>query len=497
MKINAEQGTKKIRNFDTVTPKNRESRFEYDELFFSITDPKSTITYANDVFVRISGYEASEIAGQLHKLIRHPDMPRSVFLVFWNHLENNRPVAAYVKNMAKDGSYYWVMALAFPCEGGYLSVRLKPGSKLFESVRNIYQAVLQHEQQMEQKTDKKRAMYSSLDLFLSELQKLGYSNYDEFMWSALQGEMEHRESILDKGDSSSRRFRYHVPGELLVMESLLRVLVLELGELKQIHTSLVGHSDYILKLSRSVLLLSKNAQISSARLDQQDRSLSVVAEKMGEQSMVGEASLLKMQESIFQLSGLIGKLNFNIISSKLQAEMTKYYLIEIAQGGSSREDQLIAQEKALELLYDAFIPNVGEISDDLGLLPEFLKKLLSGVREIERFLLVLRFIHIKGKVEIARMHDESNSFSNTFRELIDEVNSAEQRLEQLGDLIRMHEKTGVLYAGYQGKLTGLKNQLQNYRMTHTFSETAGKKVRSEWDKDPSPQPAVPKAAVTA
>ncbi|WP_340103505.1 PAS domain-containing protein [Rhodohalobacter sp. 8-1] len=457
----------KIKDFSSPTPINRESRFEYNELFFSITDQKSTITYANDVFVRISKYNADNIVGQLHKLIRHPDMPRSVFYEFWDHLKKDKPVAAYVKNMSKDGSYYWVMALAFPCDGGYLSVRLKPGSDLFNKIKDIYKTVLDHERKQESISDKKTAMRSSHALFVTELKNIGFSSYDEFMWNALQSEMENRESILESTGDANKRTGEYIPDELLEVEKILRELVLALGQLRQIHTSLVGHSDYILKLSRSVLLLSKNAQISSAKLDQQDRSLSVVAEKMGDQSMDGETHLIEMQKNIFGLSELIGKLNFNIISSKLQAEMTKHFLEEINGPDTETSDQLITQSKALGLLYDAFIPKIDSISSNLGKLPEALKHLLTGVREIERFLLVLRFIHIKGKVEIARMNDESNSFSNTFQELIDEVNSAEQRLEKLGDIIRTHEKTGTLYAGYKGKLTELGARLKNYRKEHS------------------------------
>lgn len=66
--------------------------------------------FSNEVFVRISCYKHNEIIGQLHKLIRHPD----------------KPVAAYVTNLAKGGSYYWVVELAFSCIGGYISIRLKP-----------------------------------------------------------------------------------------------------------------------------------------------------------------------------------------------------------------------------------------------------------------------------------------------------------------------------------------------------------------------------------
>lgn len=452
-----------IEESSSVAPINQESRFEYDELFFSITDPKSTITYANDVFVRISKYEVDEISGQLHNLIRHSDMPRSVFFEFWDHLKQNKPVAAYVKNMAKDGSYYWVMALAFPCDGGYLSVRLKPGSELFKSIKTIYKEVLEHEKQQETLTDKKTAMHSSHAVLLSELEKIGFGSYDEFMWNALQIEMENRESILQSATDFKSSYGDYVPDELIEVVDILRELVLALGNLRQIHTSLVGHSDYILNLSRSVLLLSKNAQISSAKLDQQDRSISVVAEKMGEQSLDGERHLVEMQKNIYGLSELIGELNFNIISSKLQAEMTTSFLVEIDECDSSETRQIISKRKALDLLYNSFIPKINDISSDLDKLPGALKKLLSEVREIERFLLVLRFIHIKGKVEIARMNDEANSFANTFQELINEVNSAEQRLEKLGDIIRKHEKTGDLYAGYKGKLSELGMRLKNYR----------------------------------
>lgn len=458
---------KKAKKRRSAAPINQESRFEYKELFFSITDPKSTITYANEVFVRISKYEVNEISGEFHNLIRHPDMPRSVFYEFWDHLKQNKPVAAYVKNMAKDGSYYWVMALAFPCEGGYLSVRLKPGSELFKSVKTIYKAVLEHEQQQEGLTDKKTAMHSSHAVLLSELEKIGFGSYDEFMWNALQIEMENRESILESVANCRNNHGEYVPDELIEVVNILIELVLALGKLRQIHTSLVGHSDYILNLSRSVLLLSKNAQISSAKLDQQDRSISVVAEKMGEQSLDGERHLVQMQKNIYELSELIGELNFNIISSKLQAEMTTSFLVEINECVSLETSQIISQKKALDLLYNAFIPKIKEISSDLDKLPRALKKLLSEVREIERFLLVLRFIHIKGKVEIARMNDEANSFANTFQELINEVNSAEQRLEKLGDIIRKHEKTGDLYAGYKGKLSELGMRLKNYRKVNS------------------------------
>ncbi|WP_209388379.1 PAS domain-containing protein [Rhodohalobacter sp. SW132] len=456
----------KIKDLPRAKAISKESNFEFDELFFSITDAKSKITYTNDIFVRISKYNQEEIVGQLHKLIRHPDMPRSVFYEFWNHLKENRPVAAYVKNMAKDGSYYWVMALAFPCDGGYLSIRLKPGSKLFAEIKKLYKTILEHEKQQETLTDKKSAMLSSHEQMLRSLQELGFADYDEFMWNALQSEMTHREGIIGNNPGLNQAQKEYLPDELLELESILRELVMTLGDLKQLHENIDSHSQYILNLSRSVLLLSKNAQISSAKLDSQDRSLSVVAEKMGEQSTSGEKQLIEMQQTIFQLSELIGELNFDIISSKLQTEMTKFFLTEIEESANSSANQLISNEKALDLLYHAFIPKIKTVASGIGKLPDFMKKLKTGVRSIERFLLVLRFVHIKGKVEIARMNDQAKSFSNTFEELIKEVDAAEIRLEKLGDVIRKHESTSDQFAGYRGKLNDLSHKINRCHNTN-------------------------------
>ncbi len=95
----------------------REAKFEIDELFFSITDQASTILSGNEVFVRISGYKKEELLGQFHNIIRHPDMPRVVFKMLWDHLKRDKPVVAYVKNKTKDGGYYWVLA------GGPIGIR--------------------------------------------------------------------------------------------------------------------------------------------------------------------------------------------------------------------------------------------------------------------------------------------------------------------------------------------------------------------------------------
>jgi PAS domain S-box-containing protein len=74
----------------------------------SKTDDKGIITYGNDYFVEISGYTESELIGQPHNIIRHPDMPRAIFQILWERLKNGENMIAVVKNLSKDGKAYWV-----------------------------------------------------------------------------------------------------------------------------------------------------------------------------------------------------------------------------------------------------------------------------------------------------------------------------------------------------------------------------------------------------
>ena len=81
-----------------------------DELIVSRTDLKGNITYVNDTFAEISGYAASELLGQSHNIVRHPDMPKVIFKDLWNELKTKGKWSGYVKNLRKDQGYYWVYA---------------------------------------------------------------------------------------------------------------------------------------------------------------------------------------------------------------------------------------------------------------------------------------------------------------------------------------------------------------------------------------------------
>lgn len=90
-------------------PRNHEIQLDSKRYIVSKTDPKGVIEYGNDYFVEISGYSEKELVGQPHSIIRHPDMPKVVFKMMWDRIKKGQNIMAIVKNLAKDGSFYWVI----------------------------------------------------------------------------------------------------------------------------------------------------------------------------------------------------------------------------------------------------------------------------------------------------------------------------------------------------------------------------------------------------
>ncbi len=165
-----------------VEPTTREKLMRENDFIVSKTDPKGRITYGNEVFIEFSGYSESELLGAQHNIIRHPDMPRGVFKFLWDNLAAGKEVFAYVKNMAKDGSYYWVFANVTPdYDGagniiGYLSVRRAPKRSAVETMEGLYGLM----RAAEEKAGPRDACDASLALLVNVLQEKGLS-YEELI----------------------------------------------------------------------------------------------------------------------------------------------------------------------------------------------------------------------------------------------------------------------------------------------------------------------------
>jgi PAS domain S-box-containing protein len=163
-----------------ITPTNIETKLNEDDFIVSKTNSKGIITYCNQIFIKISGYSEQELIGKQHNIIRHPDMPRAAFYLLWETIKKGDEFFAYVKNMRKDGGFYWVYANVTPrlpiaANLGYYSVRRKPSQQAIDAISPIYAAMLAEEKRV----GPKDAIEASTALLLNKLEELG-TTYEEF-----------------------------------------------------------------------------------------------------------------------------------------------------------------------------------------------------------------------------------------------------------------------------------------------------------------------------
>jgi len=92
------------------TPTDVEREVSSIDMIVSKGDAEGNITYTNPIFMKISGYTQGELLDKPHSILRHPDMPKVIFKYLWDNIKEGKEVVAYVKNLCKDGSYYWVLA---------------------------------------------------------------------------------------------------------------------------------------------------------------------------------------------------------------------------------------------------------------------------------------------------------------------------------------------------------------------------------------------------
>ncbi len=122
---------------------NNEIELGDETIIVSKTDLKGQITYVNRDFLAISGFSESELIGEPHNIVRHPDMPAEAFQDLWDTLKAGRPWTGYVKNRCKNGDHYWVLANATPIWDhgqvtGYLSVRRKASREMIQAHEDVY-----------------------------------------------------------------------------------------------------------------------------------------------------------------------------------------------------------------------------------------------------------------------------------------------------------------------------------------------------------------------
>ena len=135
-------------------PINNQIKLDSKRYIVSKTDKHGIIEYGNDYFVEISGYTEPELLGQPHSIIRHPYMPKIVFKLMWDRINKAQNIMAVVKNLAKDGSFYWVVTEFQPKVDpitneiiSHTAFRKAAPQKAVDTMEPIYQKLLEIEKE--------------------------------------------------------------------------------------------------------------------------------------------------------------------------------------------------------------------------------------------------------------------------------------------------------------------------------------------------------------
>ena len=117
----------------------------------SETDLKGIITFVNRKFVEMTGYSKEEAVGEPHNILRHPDMPKAAFAQMWKVIKEGKIWDGYVKNLRKDGRYYWVIVHIVPKKDddgniiGYIASRKMPDRSMLRTIEAEYRQMIEAE----------------------------------------------------------------------------------------------------------------------------------------------------------------------------------------------------------------------------------------------------------------------------------------------------------------------------------------------------------------
>jgi len=132
-------------------PTQNEIEVKPVDIVVSKADNEGNIEYANLIFYKLSGYNKRELTFAPHSILRHPDMPKVIFKFLWDELKKGNEVHAFVKNLTKDGSFYWVLAYVRPANNpdgsfrNYVSTRKSMSPNARKVIEPLYMELLELE----------------------------------------------------------------------------------------------------------------------------------------------------------------------------------------------------------------------------------------------------------------------------------------------------------------------------------------------------------------
>jgi aerotaxis receptor len=369
-------------------------------------------------------------------------MPKIVFKALWDTILAGKPICAYVKNLAKDGSYYWVFATVIPIGDDFLSVRMKPTTDLKTVVENLYKELLS--------VEKLSGVEASLQTLGRALNSLGLADYNSFVLAAISAELVGRYELQTKepkkniniNNSSIQVNPRHLAS---VRESLFKIFKI-INKLSNLTKSISGLITKIAEISKSIEFSALNIIIEAERLGNNGWALAVVAQHIS----VSAAEAKKLNSNINMLvTKMLGGLGefrstqLEIALSTIQIEMLSCFILQRHNDPlSTTEENFNKNVLLLITLIEKSLKNAEPV---ILALNEDTKGISAELEQTSQILMSLDFIQKTGSIESARLLDAS-VFVQLFLAIINLIKESKNLYIELSEIINNNIKKDVLEA---------------------------------------------------
>lgn len=411
------------------TPNHNEITLTLEEMFFSTTDQRGVLLDGNDVFRRISKYSREELIGAPHNIIRHPDMPKIVFKTLWDTILEGKPICAYVKNLAKDGSFYWVFATVIPIGDHFLSIRMKSTTALKQVVEELYKELITIE--------KHSGIDACSNALGRNLNTLGFADYNAFVLAALSAELSGRYKLQSTNENVMKQHCLSA-----VRDSFFKIfnIILKLSD----HTQSISEKIVkIREISKKIEFSALNATIEAERLGHEGRALAVIAQHIS----LDAADAKKTNSTINLLAVTMLEMfragQLSAALSTLQIEMLLCFMVQWNEDQASMTEE--GFKKNSEML-SSLVEQSLEMAREIVLtLSQDTHRLSLELDSVSKVLLTLDFIQKNGSIEAARLSDGSD-FSQLFASILGVLKDSKLIYSELSDLVNKVIKKEVTEA---------------------------------------------------
>lgn len=312
--------------------------FDDGDILTSRTDKRGVIQSGNRKFQELSGFSWEELDQAPHKIIRHDAMPKGVFWLLWNRLDEDKPTGFFAKNKPKGGGHYWAYAFVSPLEDGYLSVRIKPQVDAIREMDELYEEMLEKEK------DEEFSPEQSAHYMLERLAEMGYPSFEKFMAVTAGEQLADRNTVIGQ----------KVPTQLKDMQ-----------QLREKWTEIERLCHQIYDLRKLIAGTPINLRIQAKQLDARGGALGVIATNYTTLTHDILERMSAFLEKSKEMAGLLETGNFLMCMSEIQKQVVEAFDRGDAEAPGmdpkTEREAMVEQSKAFDMQADTALQRANDV----------------------------------------------------------------------------------------------------------------------------------------